>query len=228
MATQESYIQHLEAQIVRWFSKDSERLTVYYARDGKTHPVTRDEQDRCLERAYGYVRAYADALKNKPSFPSVGVIVGRCITFILFWPCLWMVSSDLPFPLNFAGLAAFFAIVWVLSLISEDPRGTCLKEIKSLRAEFEQRITLRNPVNSRGQRKNSFLYVNWLTFGILGVLAVFGRTIISTVGVDERTLMMIFLSLVVVFFGSVILNDKLNVAHVRQTGHWFRWRSRRG
>ena len=223
MATHESYIQHLQAGIARWFSKDSEHLIAYYAKNGETYPVTRDEQDRCLERAYGYIQAYADFLSNQPKTPSATTVAKRCAALLVFWPCLMMVASDMPFPTNFSGLAIFFVVVGAYSLINKSPRRSCLRRIKTLRAEFEQKIIFRNAISSPQKRQNSFQYANWSAFGILCILAVFGRSIINVTGIDERHLFMIFLIIVLLFLGSSLLGDKLNAANIRQTGKWFRW-----
>jgi hypothetical protein len=223
MGTNESYVQYLEAQVARWFSKDNEHLTVYYANDGNAYPVTRTEQDQCLECAYGYIRVYRNTLFNGIRIPGFGDFCRTLIAFVLFWPCVMMVVSELPFPLNFSGLAAFFIVGFQYLEPNDDPRRTCLRQIKALKAEFEKRITHRKPVSSPPKRENSFKYFNWMAFGVLGLIAMFGSTIVHGLGVDERTLIIMMLLLLFVFLGSRFLFGKLNAANIRQTGKWFRW-----
>jgi len=136
MATNNSYTQHMQAEIARWFSKDSEHLTVYYARDGEIYPVTRDEQDQCLEQAYGYVNNYAAFLSKRPTAPSASHIAKLCAAMLVFWFCLMMVASDMPFPANFSGLAILVVIVGAYARVKESPRRVCLRQIKTLRTEF--------------------------------------------------------------------------------------------
>lgn len=222
MASNKSYIQHLQADIVRWFSKDSEHMVIYYAKDGRAYPVTRDEQDRCIERANSYVEIYADTLYHRTFAFKARDMFKRCIAFVFFWPCLWMIASDLPFPMNFSGLAIFFVGFHFYEKTQENPHDTCIKNIKTLRTEFEERITLRNAVASRQKRNNGFMYMSWALVVIYLFMTIFVRIRMYFSDTEELIYLIIFAIIIFMFLIFSFLSDKIDQTNIRQTGKWFR------
>lgn len=212
------------ARISRWFSKDSEHMPIYYDRKGYARPVARDEQDRWLAEGHGIVSDYVKS----------GTTVFYTATILLFLfafgvlPLFDHTSPTAP-TTNFIAIILALAL-FVFALVHQHVRYRF--RINRLRSRIEVRLHFRNSISGAEKRQNGFAAIGRgagiLMFAAYGVIMLNNTALRAMFGQQAE---FIFLSVVLGLYAiaalGLVLMGKVDKAHIRQTGKWFRWRGDR-
>jgi hypothetical protein len=224
MFTGQQKYQGTHADVACWFSKDREGLPVYHAMSGDCHFVTRKEQDSWLDEAYSYARKIDNPIRY-PSLKLIAIIVSFLLIFfpVVLYPEPSKNLSDIQ--ILCWGLltisSPFFIILWskdlfILKFLEK-------RKLKKLRISIERKIQFRDKIISGEKRRNIFRIAGirlGMTVFLYGFF-VHGRIFPYMAGFTDNFIIMIFGIIIIGAFTAI--SNRLDAAHIRQTGKWFRW-----
>lgn len=212
-----------KARISRWFSKDSEHMPIYYDRQGYARQVTRDEQDRWLAEGHCIVSDYVKS--GAPVFYTSTILLFLFAFGVL--PLFDHTSPNAP-TTNFIVIVLALAS-FVFALVHQYVRY-CFR-INRIRTRIEARLNFRNPISGTAKRQNAFAAIGrgagilmFVAYGVImlnntALRAMFGRY-------AEIIFLSIVLGLYLISALGLVVMGKVDNAHIRQTGKWFRWLGR--
>lgn len=212
-----------KARISRWFSKDGEHMPIYYDRQGYARQVTRDEQDRWLAEGYGIVSDYVKS----------GATVFYTSTILLFlfaFGALPLFDHTSPSAPTTNVIVIVLALALFVFALAHQYVRYCFR-INRLRNRIEARLNFRNPIPGTAKRQNAFAAIGrgagilmFLAYGVImlnntALRAMFGQH-------AEIIFFSIVLGLYLISALGLVVMGKVDKAHIRQTGKWFRWLGR--
>jgi hypothetical protein len=198
------------ARYSRWFSKDSE-LLVFFDPEENALPITRSEQDECLEQAEKFTRNYAYRPLSGGWGP-VAIIAGSF--FILQKFLQWL-------PDSIQNLMPQNSIIIMLLLVAFSifvfPEISYRHKLDALRKRTAKKLWLRDPVAQQLRRVNIFQ----ITQGVIGIILLPIGYLIFSDKLDPKY----FYILIALAFTAFVLKlaaKKVDKTQVSQTGKWFR------
>lgn len=249
MNTQEVQYQARKASIARWFSKDSDSISIFYAKNGKAYPVTRDEQDRWLAIGYELARravypSYSadpstvdeqerwlaleyDLARSATTLQSVALERVRHLGLAVFAVFSFFVLPQwLSYPLAMAGPVAGMACALYVIVALAHKEQSADKAIQNLRGHIEQKLSWRNPIKSAPKRSNAFRIT-----ALAGAALIFATSMFCAIVRPNDTLVAKIILAEIGLIVFIALTSQIAVwvdgANIRQTGKWFRWLGRR-
>jgi hypothetical protein len=198
------------ARIARWFSKDANAL-VYYARDGQVLPCTRDEQDQWLAECSRLVDDYLH--RQKIVTRTWGVAF---IALAFFLPTISDFLDD---------YASFLTVPFYLTMIASivcplmGAEFRYHRQIRFLRDRIERKLMWRENVPAPVRRHNSFRVM-----GLMSALSFWGYYSWIMMSGSKPTDFGLAMAAVAYILLLVLLwlVPRLDRAHIRQTGKWYR------
>jgi hypothetical protein len=211
-------VEEEQARLARWFSKDSDNMPVYYDRKGYARPVTRDEQDRWLAAGYGIVSDYAKSAMATSYSATIFLV-----SFSIF---------ILPYFERISPTASIVSIVVAMALFISILGQKLFRyrfRLYQLKNSIEAHLSFRNPISAPEKRRNAFAVLGrgagLLMFAAYGLIMINNTKLRATFGQQTEVIYLsIVLGLFVITALGLAIMSKVDKAHIRQTGKWFRWR----
>jgi hypothetical protein len=211
-------IEQEQARLARWFSKDSCHMPVYYDRKGYARPVTRDEQDLWIAAGYAIVSDYAKS-GMATSYSATVFLVSFTIFILPYFERISPTASI---------VSIIVAMVLFASILGQKLVRYRL-HLYQLRNSIEAHLRFRNPIAAPEKRRNAFAVLGrgagFLMFAAYGVIMINNTKLREMFGQQsENIYVYIFYGLFAIAALGLAIMSKVDKAHIRQTGKWFRWR----
>jgi hypothetical protein len=210
-------IEEEQARLACWFSKDSAQMTVYYDRKGYARPCTRDEQDRWMIAGFGIISEYAKS----------GTVTYFCATVLLVSFAIFL----LPYFERISPTASIVSIIVAMTIFVSILGQRLIRyrfQLYRLRNSIEARLSFRHPISAPEKRRNAFALLGrkagLLMFAVYGIIMLNNTKLREMFGQHAEVIYLsIFLGLFALSAVGLIVMRKVDQAHIRQTGKWFRW-----